>query len=151
MSTPERVEKDIKHLVSNERLAVLSTNQKNQPYASLVAFAATDDLKTIVFCTPQTTRKFANLNDNPQVALLIENSRNQAADIYSAFAATAIGVAKVLSPGRAKDDLKKLYLQKHPQLADFLRAETTALVEVKIQRYLMVQNFQNVYDYRVDQ
>lgn len=148
MQTPESVEREIRQLCQKERLAVLSTEQNGQPYVSLVAYAATTTLDTIVFCTPVTTRKYHNLSANPQVAMLIDNSRNQASDIYSAVAVTAIGsVVPVADSDR--DSLENLYLQKHPHLMDFLRTQTTALVRVRIERYLMVYNFQNVYDYRV--
>lgn len=148
MQTPESVEQEIRQLSQNEQLAVLSTEQNGQPYVNLVAYAATMDLETIVFCTPITTRKYDNLSANPRVALLIDNSRNKASDIYSAVAVTAIGsVAPVSDSDR--DHLENLYLKKHPHLIDFLRTRTTALVRVQIERYIMVHNFQNVYDYRV--
>ena len=154
MLTPKDVEQDIRQLLQNERLAVLSTDQKGQPYASLVAFAGTSDLKTIVFCTPHTTRKFANLSANPRVALLINNGGNQPSDVYRAVAVTAIGRAAVSPPGDAPapsspKNVAQLYLQKHPHLEDFWRAASTALVAVRVERYFMVHNFQNVYDYRV--
>jgi nitroimidazol reductase NimA-like FMN-containing flavoprotein (pyridoxamine 5'-phosphate oxidase superfamily) len=146
--TPETMERQIEQLLHSEQLAVLSTVQDNQPYASLVAFAHSADLSEIVFCTPRTTRKFANLSSNNRVALLIENSRNQAADIYQAMAVTAIGRVK-RSQVAVEGELRELYLKKHPHLEDFLRASTTAMVQIDVARYLMVHNFQNVYDYQV--
>ena len=109
---------------------------------------ATDDLAAIVFCTPVTTRKFENLSANPRVALLINNSRNQASDIYQAVAVTAIGKAGTVADGE-RGALAALYLQKHSHLKDFLRADSTALVKVAVERYIMVHNFQNVYEYKV--
>lgn len=148
MQTPETVGREIRQLVQGEQLAVLSTERNGQPYVSLVAFAGADDLETIVFCTPTTTRKYFNLSANPRVAMLINNSRNQASDVYRAIAATAIGaVAPVEEANR--DDLENLYLRKHPHLMDFMRATTTAMVRIRIERYIMVHNFQNVYEYTV--
>lgn len=148
MQTPESVKKEIRQLSQNEQLAVLSTEQNGQPYANLVAYAATMDLETIVFCTPITTRKYDNLSANPRVALLIDNSRNKTSDIYRAVAVTAIGSVVPVSDSD-RDYLENLYLKKHPHLIDFLRTRTTAMVRVQIERYIIVHNFQNVYDYRV--
>ena len=148
MLTPSDVADEIRRLLDAERLAMLSTEQRGQPYASLVAFSQADDLATLLFATPRTTRKFANLQANPKVALLIDNSRNQASDIYGAVAVTAIGRAAVLS-ARDRKDMDPVHLAKHPYLKDFLRAATTDLVRVAVTRYLMVRNFQNVYDYKV--
>jgi nitroimidazol reductase NimA-like FMN-containing flavoprotein (pyridoxamine 5'-phosphate oxidase superfamily) len=153
METSEAVAQQIRDLLQNERLAVLCTQQHGQPYASLVAFAATANLKRIAFCTPETTRKFANLAANPRVAMLVTNSRNQASDVYSAASLTAIGKAlPAQQPAQegAATDLRALYLSKHPHLADFARARTTALVEIRVERYLLVHNFQNVYDFKVE-
>jgi nitroimidazol reductase NimA-like FMN-containing flavoprotein (pyridoxamine 5'-phosphate oxidase superfamily) len=148
MQTPDSVAQEIRQLCQKENLAVLSTEQKGQPYVSLVAYAATMDLGTIVFCTPITTRKYDNLSANPRVAMLINNSRNQASDVYRAVAVTAIGSVVPVSDSD-REDLEKLYLEKHPHLMDFLRTRTTAMVRVRIERYIMVHNFQNVYEYRV--
>jgi heme iron utilization protein len=148
MQTRETVEHDIRQLLQNEQLAVLSTEQQGQPYASLVAFAVTAGLGNLVFCTPKTTRKFSNLANNPRAAMLINNCRNQASDINNAVCVTAVGKAAEVV-GTSKEDLSALYLQKHPHLKDFLQAESTALVQIRVQRYFMVRNFQEVYEYEV--
>mgnify|MGYP002068211782 CR=1 FL=1 len=42
----------IRRLLMEQGYAVLCTQSQSQPYGSLIAFAASDDLKTIVFATP---------------------------------------------------------------------------------------------------
>ena len=66
---PER----IRHLVRGEPFAILSTQGEGQPYASIVAFAMTDDFHTAVFATPTATRKYRLLTACDRVAL--EDSR----------------------------------------------------------------------------
>jgi nitroimidazol reductase NimA-like FMN-containing flavoprotein (pyridoxamine 5'-phosphate oxidase superfamily) len=148
MKSSEQIAQDLTVLFENESLAVLSTRQADQPYASLVAFVATADLKRLLFLTPVTTRKFANLKASPKVALLIHNSRNQPSDIYQAMAVTATGTATALdtTPDAA---LLDLYLAKHPHLKDFARASTTALVRVDVATYYLVHHFQTVIQYKV--
>ncbi len=94
----------IRALFATERVAVLSTQKEGRPYASLVAFAATADLCRMVFLTPDHTRKFDNIRATPHVALLVSNARNQAEDVFSAEALTALGTAD-LPQGRDKADL----------------------------------------------
>jgi nitroimidazol reductase NimA-like FMN-containing flavoprotein (pyridoxamine 5'-phosphate oxidase superfamily) len=149
MQTRGTVEHDIRQLLQNEQLAVLCTEQQGQPYASLVAFAVTDGLGDLVFCTPKTTRKFSNLANNPQVAMLINNCRNRTSDIDNAVSVTAVGKA-VEVVDTSREDLSALYLQKHPHLKQFLQAESTALVRIRVQRYFMVRKFQDVYEYDVN-
>jgi nitroimidazol reductase NimA-like FMN-containing flavoprotein (pyridoxamine 5'-phosphate oxidase superfamily) len=149
MQTRQIVEHDIRQLLQNEKLAVLSTEQQGQPYASLVAFAVTTGLGDLVLCTPKTTRKYSNLANNPRVAMLINNCRNQTSDIDNAISVTAVGKAhKVVDT--SKEDLSTLYLKKHPHLGQFLQAESTALVRIRVERYFMVRKFQDVYEYTVN-
>lgn len=77
-----------------QKLAVLSTDDKGQPYRSLVAFVGSEDLKGILFATARTTRKFANILNNQKVALLINNSVNQEVDFHDAIALTVTGWAE---------------------------------------------------------
>ncbi len=149
MQTRRTVEHDIRQLLQNEQLAVLSTEQHGQPYASLVAFAVTDGLEDLVFCTPKATRKFSSLAGNPQVAMLINNCRNRASDIDDAVSVTAVGKA-IEVVDTSKEDLSALYLQKHPHLKEFLQAESTAMVRIRVERYFMVRKFQDVYAYEVN-
>ena len=92
---------DIRHmlsvLLSNQRLAVLSTHSNGQPYASLVAFACSDDLRFLYFVTPRTTRKFGNLQNDCRMALLITSSANQETDFHEAMAVTVVGSAGEIS------------------------------------------------------
>jgi nitroimidazol reductase NimA-like FMN-containing flavoprotein (pyridoxamine 5'-phosphate oxidase superfamily) len=84
----------LKGLFSSQKLAVLSTHRDGQPYASLVAFVASDDLRQIYFATPNTTRKYANLMADSRVAFLIDSRLNEESDIHAAMATTAMGSAR---------------------------------------------------------
>ena len=54
------------------RLAVISTvdNERNRPEAACIAFAEKDDL-TLIFGTSNTSRKYKNLQSNPNVSCVI--------------------------------------------------------------------------------
>lgn len=142
METKDQIRKRIKALFASQKLAALSTQGDGQPYASLVAFYATDDLKHIYFATPRTTRKFANLKAHNRVAVMINNSSNRPSDFQRAIAVTAVGSAEELV-GADKKQILKGYLAKHPHLEDFVRSPTCALVRISVKTYYMVKNFQN--------
>ena len=148
MENAENIQTQIKDLIVSQKLAVLSTQSKEQPYASLVAFAGTEDLKHLYFVTPKTTRKFANLLDNPQVALLINSSTNQTTDFHRAIAVTAIGRAEELS-GTDRKKMLPFYLAKHPYLEEFANSPTSAFVQVTARSYYLVKNFQKVMEYHL--
>ena len=70
----------LRKLFSVVQLAVLATEHDGSPYASLVAFAASDDLREIYFATDRETRKYSYLQENKQVALLVDNRSNGVED-----------------------------------------------------------------------
>lgn len=141
----EDVRSRIASLLQTQRLGVLATAGGEGPHATLVAFWGAPDLKRIAFATPRTTRKFANLTEHPQVALIVDNSRNEPDDFHAAEAVTAAGTARVLEePDRSETAAR--YLLRHPYLRDFLRSPTTALVEIAVNRYSLVRRFQTVME-----
>jgi len=133
----------IRDLFERESLAVLSTQKDGHPYASLVAFANTSDMRKILFLTPSTTRKYDNLTASPRVAVLVNNSRNQSHDFYSAMAVTALGSAEPLR-GEDREEHLDTYLKRHPHLTEFAAASTTELIGITVDKYIKVIRFQNV-------
>ena len=107
----------ISNLFRSQSLAVLASQKDGQSYANLVAFAATDDLRTMLFSTSRSTRKFSNIQDNPLIALLVDNRSNSSADFKDALAVTALGKVKEVH-GAEKENLSSIYLAKHPHLSD---------------------------------
>jgi nitroimidazol reductase NimA-like FMN-containing flavoprotein (pyridoxamine 5'-phosphate oxidase superfamily) len=144
----DRIRRNLGELFSSQSLAVLSTHRDGQPYASLVAFAATEDLKHLFFVTSRTTRKFTNLSADCRVAMLINSSQNQAADFHRAISVTVVGSAEEIS-GSDKEVHLRHYLNRHPYLQDFVRSPTCALVQVTARSYYLVKNFQNVMELHI--
>jgi len=149
METDKQFRKRLGELFDSQNLAALSTQQAGQPYASLVAFYADDDLKHIYFVTPKTTRKYANLTADSRVAVMVNSATNQTADFHQAISVTAVGKAKDVA-GADKKRILNQYLAKHPYLEDFVRSPTCALVGVAVDSYYMVKNFQNVMELHLE-
>lgn len=139
---------ELTKLLKSQKLAVLSTHDRGQPYASLVAFAASEDGRRLLFSTARSTRKYHNLANDARVAMLIDNRSNTERDFHEATAATAVGVGRDV-PLEALSQARALYLTRHPYLEGFVSSESCALVEVSVERYLVVNRFQNVLELRV--
>lgn len=148
LKNSEKLKRFLKDLFSSQRLAVLATQSKGQSYGSLVAFAVTDDLKSLLFATTRETHKYANLLDDPRVAMVMDNRSNQEADFHKAAAVTATGNVKEVE-GREKERLLKIYLSRHPYLREFASSPTCALLEVEVDAYTVVNRFQNVMVLRI--
>lgn len=150
MIAREQLQSEIAKLLLSQKLAVLSTQTpEGLPYASLIAFAATEDLQKIVLATPKATRKFANIKNNPNVALLIDDRSNMDQDFHDAKAVTVLGAVDQIDVDISQDELAMLYLKKHPYLEGFIRSPSTAFLSISVWRYYMVSRFQEVMELHI--
>jgi len=132
-------------LFTSQIQAVLATACQQQPYTSLMAFAATDDLRRLLFATNRSTHKYANLQANPRIAMLIDNRSARLSDHFGGIAVTAIGGAHEL-PDTEKADLLPLYVAKQPNLKDFVYSTECAFMALQVEHYYIVSRFHDVTD-----
>jgi heme iron utilization protein len=142
------IKRDLRKLFRSQPLAVLATQNQGQPYASLVAFASSDDLKSFYFATTRSTRKYAYLSKDSRVAVLVDNRSNKASDFRWAMAATVIGTAAEVTSRERKSAMDR-YLAKHPHLSDFVHSPTCALCKIRVQTFFVVTRFQSVVEVHV--
>ena len=148
MSAEVDIRPVLRALLESQRFAALATDDHGQPFASLMAFAVTEDLRYLVVLTERTTRKYANLRSNPRVALLIDDRENRGSDTEDAVVVTAIGEALELDPDVGAP-LLELFLTRHPYLAGFAASPTCAIVGVTVSSYQLVSRFQQVVEWRI--
>jgi hypothetical protein len=84
------------------------------------------------------------------VAVLVNSSINQESDFHDAISITVTGDAEEIKDPE-REAIQELYLSKHPYLEDFARSPSCALIRVAARSYYMVQNFQSVMEYHIDQ
>lgn len=123
---------------------VLATNDNGQPYTSLISFAITPDLKKVIFATPKDTRKYKNILNSRNVAILTDNRSNTRNNIMRTEAITVIGTARQVRRGKLRDELAALFIKKHAYLAEFIQSNTTALMAVEATRCIHVGKFQTI-------
>jgi nitroimidazol reductase NimA-like FMN-containing flavoprotein (pyridoxamine 5'-phosphate oxidase superfamily) len=138
----------IRELFSSQRLAVLGTQCEGQPYANLVAFVASDDLKCIFFVTARATRKYSNIHADSRVAILIDSRSNRDSDFSLAAAVTATGRAGEVAE-LEREEVLAIYSAKHPMLEDFVRSPSCAVLRIQVDTYYLVRRFQNVMELHV--
>lgn len=138
-----RLTKVVKELFSSQRLAVLSTQAEKEPYGNLVAFAVSEDLKNIFFATFRKTRKFTNIISNPRVSLVMDNRSNRPSDFQDTVVVTALGRAEEMEESE-KGKMLEFFLLRHPDLRAFATPPDCALIEVRVEKYIIVSHFQEV-------
>jgi len=136
--------KRIGRLVRGQPYGVLCTQSDSQPYGSLVALAATDDLSALVFSTPITTRKYRLLSACDHVAVVMDSRSGAPDELMQLEAVTATGRSHVVPRGPDFERWAGLLIGRHPHLAAFVLAESSALFHVEVVRYFHVCHFQEV-------
>jgi nitroimidazol reductase NimA-like FMN-containing flavoprotein (pyridoxamine 5'-phosphate oxidase superfamily) len=145
MSREETFKKRLEKLFENQSLGVLSTCRDGRAYSSLVGFVVPGDFEHIVFATLRDTRKYANMQENEHVSILIDSRTNSVDDFRDAVAVTAVGTARE-AEGPEREALTALYLKKHYHLRDFLADPNCAVIAVQVHRYILVSQFQQVLE-----
>jgi hypothetical protein len=139
----------LRELLDGQLLGVLGTHRDGEPYTSLVGFAVTDDLRSLLFTTARSTRKHSNLVADARASMLIDNRTNSPADFTSASAATAVGVVEEISAD-ARDAFERVFLSRHPHLQAFVRSPSCALLRLRVSVYMVVTQFQHVIELHLD-
>lgn len=148
MPTQDSAWRKLRTLMMSQGLAVLATHRGGQPHASLVGFAVSDDLKHLVFVTSKSTRKYANVQADGRVAMLIDSRSHRVSDFKKAAAVTVVG--RVREVKRKKGSrFAELFLARHGHLAEFLASPTCALLVVDVEKYSMVTRFQDVVEFQM--
>ena len=138
----------ISDLLDSQRSCVLATCLDSQSYTSLMAYVHASDLKSIILATRRKTSKYRNISANPRVALLIDNRQNKISDSDQALALTVLGTASEVR-AQELEILRDLFLKKHPQLTDFLADPDCALIEIQVERYVLVSSFEEVKVFQI--
>jgi hypothetical protein len=139
----------LRKLLEDQLLGVLGTHSEGGPYTSLVGFAATPDLKHLLFATGRSTRKIANLVADARASMLVDSRTNRASDFTDSAAATAVGVVEEIGDDE-RADLEDLFLAKHPQLESFLRSPSCKFLRLRVSVYMVVTQFQHVIELHID-
>ena len=129
-------------LLNEQQLAILATVSQQSPYCNLVAFTPSDDLKTIIFTTPRSTSKYANMMRNPNVSLLVDDRMRSGFGFTSGMVVTAVGAVAPVAP-QDEDMLKGRHANRHVDLKDFIYSPDCALVQVRVARYIFVSNLRD--------
>ena len=138
------IESSIRKMLDSQPFSILCTQGDGQPYGSLVAFAHTGDLKHFFFTTPKATRKYMLLSKCSRISLVVDTRSEHPNDMKKIEGVTITGTATELSPGENYDPGIKMLQERHPYMAEFLAADSTALFRIDVVRYFHVTRFQEV-------
>jgi len=139
----QELKQDITKILGSQQLGVLSTYGSEYPYSTLVGFTVTDDLQYIVFATIRNTRKYENIQKEPNVSMLVDTRSKYIRDFSKAQAVTVLGKAEE-AEGSKREELADLHIQKHPYLKSFIQNPNSAIIRIKVHKYIMASRIQEV-------
>jgi len=142
ISDPE-IRKTVETILNEQRSGVLASCFMDIPLCSQMAFATEEDLRTLIIVTPRQTAKFDNMSSNPNVSFLVSTACNKPSDPGTAQALTVTAFATELD-GERRHRAVTLFAQRHPDLSAFASASSSAVMELKVDSYSLVNNFQQV-------
>lgn len=137
----------VEETLDNQRFGVLATLMDEYPYTSAVMFAAPPDAKFMLFATPRNTRKYVNLKKHPKASIFVNNAANRISDVFEAIGITALGDAAELFNTPENQPYFEILRRKHPSMQEFIDSQATAVFMLKIHKYCVVRNFQQVYEF----
>jgi nitroimidazol reductase NimA-like FMN-containing flavoprotein (pyridoxamine 5'-phosphate oxidase superfamily) len=140
VSVPER----LRIINRTQPHAVLATESRGYPYTSLVAYALTPDMQSLLFLTPRSTRKYRNILRNNNVSVLIDTRSNTGRDYMGAESLTILGQAFPVKRSKKRSELAAVFLRKHPRLSGVMDSPAVALMRVEIDTCIHVTQFQSV-------
>jgi heme iron utilization protein len=143
-----QIKKEILSILASQKLGVLATFGDEYPYTTIVAYAVADDLKSVLFVTIRNTQKYLNIQNNPNISMLVDNRSNRAMDFSNAQALTLLGKATEIFDDE-KSKYMAIYLQRHPYLKDFAMNPDSALMKIQARKYILVRRFQEVIEFEV--
>lgn len=136
-----RQEALIRNLLQSQLSGVLATSTDGEPFCYLMAFLAADNLQSIFLAVRERSVKHKQLTDNSQTCFLIDNKQNNHMDTKEASALSVHG--RIYPSGQS--NLKKQFIARHPGLKPFVADSETNIMNLLVERYSLVSNFEDVY------
>ena len=139
----------IKALAQEKDICVLATVSDKGPYCSLMAYALDENAIEFYMTTSRMTKKYANIEKNPNVSLLIDS--RETIPRSQAQALTVTGKCEILSPQDSKSQsIKEKLLKKHPHLVKILETPDCEILCVTAESYLFLNGLTDAYFEKVE-
>lgn len=136
----------MKALIKEKDICVLATVSSGKPHCSLMAYVTDDDCCEIYMATRRQTTKYANLEKNPSVSLLVDTrEEHYGSRRPNAKALTVSGVFQSIDDEEKRAFLRAQLLKRHPHLKAFLDYSDAEIFSVKVTSFLLLDGLTNAH------
>jgi nitroimidazol reductase NimA-like FMN-containing flavoprotein (pyridoxamine 5'-phosphate oxidase superfamily) len=134
----------IKALAREKDICVLATVSKQGPYCSLMAYAVDENAIEFYMTTSRLTKKFANIENNPNVSLLIDSRETMPRT--NAQALTVSGKCEIISfHDNKRQNIKEKLLTRHPHLKTILNTPDSEILCIKAESFLFLDGLTDAF------
>ena len=133
----------VRSLFAAQPLGILATQAQGQPYCNIVAFTASEDLRSLLIATPRFTAKYHNMLKHPQVCLMVDNRSASKPDFSGGIAVNCIGTAMTVSDEEF-EACRKMHFERHANLRAYLDTPDCALVRIEVERYVIARGVRQI-------
>jgi len=136
----------MKELVKANDLCVLATVSEGRPHCSLMSYISDEDGHEIFLISNKTTKKYANLMENPVVSLLIDTREEEKGQrrIYIK-ALTVSGEFQTIDDSVKKGLIREKFLKRHPHLIDFLNDPGAEIFSIKTKSFQLLDGVKDAF------
>jgi general stress protein 26 len=138
--------KKMKELVKANDLCVLATVSEGRPHCSLMSYISDEEGHEIFLISHRTTKKYANLMENPTASLLIDTREEERGQrrIY-VKALTVSGEFQTINDSVKKGQIREKFLKKHPHLIDLLNDPDAEIFSIKAKSFQLLDGVKDAF------
>ena len=143
MESIDTITKKVIELTKNQHFGIISSLDKlNKIESNLISFAMSEDLKSLIFYTPKTSKKYNRIVGNDNVCIYINNTINEGRDISKALGISVSANYNAKPQNLA--ELSLLYSRKLPFMMGFVNSQSFTPIVVSIDTIEVTLRFQEV-------
>ena len=136
----ENVLHKVRALIREQGTCVLATSSENRPHCSLMAYSTNSSCDEIYLMTPNDSRKYQNMCENPAVSLLIDTRQDATKSNHiETMALTVSGRFDRIFEHTERERIRKELSRKHPGLKDFFEDPKREPFRIIIESYLLLE------------
>jgi len=128
----------MKALLKDNSLCILATCSESRPHCSLMTYETDDQGEAIYSVTLNTSRKYKNIELNPNVSLLVDSRLNDGS-IGNIKALTVSGVCYPVRSETKKAAILTRIGQNHPHLRDLLIHPDAEVIAIAVESFLLLE------------
>ena len=135
-------------IVREKDTCVLATVSDNSPHCSLMSYVTDAECREIYMVTHRETKKYLNLQKNPDVSLLIDtraghNMSGSRDDIIAAL--TISGTFQKIEDDAKRERVRATLLDRHPVLREFLTDPGAEIIAVHCRSFQLLEGIRDSY------